>query len=292
MGFTYDEITGNINTSDERVIIENLGKDSIYVDNVVKKLDSIYQQAVQEGADITKSKIFTAIKKYFESCLKELCKEQKIHFAQLYFIFIVPNEWSLKKKMVHLVLIPLLQHIGVTFSSNYLDNILCIMQLESSSSCLQLEEKHGRKIPKLPRFFQNQNRCILYNMEFPREGIHQQSIYFQFKESYDIKIYNSKRFYIPKVIFVEEKHHDNCTIDFDYLQDRLNTLVFKQILNAENLCDIPINGTNMNTENVTAADELMEELLQATIVSGIYYLQQHVWPDNRHLGVFRARGFL
>lgn len=267
LDFTFNEAAGIINKNCEKTILVNQKEDSIYIDNVVEKLDCIYQQMTKNGADINGSRIFTAISKYFEFCLNKVCDEQNGRFRQLYFVFIVPNEWSMKKDIVHIVLHPLLQHIGVEFSPNPFNKMLSLTQLEAAFSFYQL---HPLKKQSVPAYIQQENRCIMYNIILHGNLIQHQIVYFQFKESHDLKNTNGGRFYLPRVISIRNNRQDNCLIDFDYILKRLQILVFKQILNIENLNNLPIQAEYLNIENPTAADLIMNELLDATTVSAIH----------------------
>lgn len=268
LGFTYKETTGEINATTKETIPGNLGGDCLFIDNIVDKLWFLYQQIAQSKT-VVKCQAFIAIARYFELCLKEICATHNTHFQELFFVFIVPNEWSTRKDIMQIVLVPLLQHIGIIFPPNIFDKILLITQLGAVLSFLQLDSLTKQSIPA---YIHNENRCILYNIRLESEIIQQKSIYFQLKESYDLKIYNSARFFIPQVISVEESCQHDCRVDFDHILNNLKKLVFQQILNMESLSEIPIQDDSLYVENPTAADLIMNDLLMATIVSVNYNL--------------------
>lgn len=228
----------------------------VFIENTVEELSNIYQQKAHGDVDTTECILFSAISKYFKSCLKKICDTQKVHIDDLYFIFIAPNEWSTKSEMALLVLIPLLENMGVIFHQNPLDRVFYTTQLEASLSYLQLNPQQGQSIPA---FVQNTNQCILYNVGIEDEAVQQQSIYFQLKESLDLELFKSGRFYIPKVVAIEENHQDNCMIDFDFVKNSLQQMVFAQVL-----------GGQLNTVNSIAVDRIRDGLLDTIEVIRVY----------------------
>lgn len=164
----------------------------------------------------------------------------------------------MNRDMLHTVLIPLLHHIGIPLPPNPLDKILYTTPLETSLLRLQL----GMKERFIPSYIENENRCILHNIGVVGNTILQRSVYFQFKESYDLKLYNGRRCFVPKVISMEE---NQCVMDSDYIQKNLYHLVFEQILNTQNFNDIIIQSEYI--ENLTVAEQIIDELLRLTVVS-------------------------
>lgn len=233
-------------------------EDWIAIKNTVEELSSIYEQATQKNVDITKCIQFIAISKYFETCVKDICDPQNTKLDTLNFIFIVPNGWSDKTHMVLLVLAPLLKNLGIIFLENPLDRIICKTQLEAALSYLQLESPIMQLRP-LPAFVQNANQCILYDITIDDRAIKQQSVYFQLKESRELELYNGARFYTPKVVFVEESQ-DECMIDFDYVKDSLDQLIFEEILNEQ-----------LITKSSTAVDKVRDNVFYAIKVSRSFY---------------------
>lgn len=277
IGFHFKEEHGKVITLDEG----NSEEGCIHVDNVVEKLNHIYEQKMKENIDIVKCKYFKAISKYFELHLKQICDERQAHLEKLYFVFIMPNEWSAKTNMAELVLTPLLSNIGVLFSQDTSDRILCITHLCAMLSYLQLQP--FKKQESLT-FLQNENHCILYTIEITDKMMQQESIYFQIKQNYDLEIYYGDRFYIPKIISIHKYPQNDCIFDFDEVRNGLRQLLSDELVDVDDLLDTPLQDgfyTRINKYK-TVADVIISQLLDMTQVSACTY------PNNEAKHVFRC----
>lgn len=173
--------------------------------------------------------------------------------------------------MMDFILTPLLEHTGVTFLPNNQEKKLCMTYLEATLSHYQLGL---HKIPDTFSFIENENHCIMYKIRFDDDKIQQESIYFQLKETYDLKLYNKKRFYVPKTISLDVSFQSGF-VDFDDIKYNLHQFIFTQVLDIDGLIDTMILDDYLRETYENVAELILCEVLQTTAVRDIIALNMY-----------------
>lgn len=264
--FQFDERTKEIK---ELKHIENFDlSDGVHIDNITQKMEELYTDLAEIKSktdnDLTvstylnKKKEYFAIIKYFERCWEIICSKGETKLANLYLVFVVPNEWVAESDIIEEFMVPLLSKSGVVFShvdDNYRNRVDFASRLEASISYLQLNRtKHGP--PKLPSFIENENRCILYDLQVDGTLVKFTALYFQIKEDYNLKLYD-ERYYTLKHI----SRKNILLFDSEEFSNIIHTLklfVFKTVLKI----DDSITKRKFHFGFATVEDYLLNEVFQ------------------------------
>lgn len=128
--------------------------------------------------------------------LKEMCDILQVDLANMYLIFIIPNEWKEKSGIIEHIFEPILTQAGAVLPQDCSHRALYITQLEAHLSSLQLGKNNKNSIPS---FFQNENRCLMYDIVLQDNKLTLHPVYFQLKEDYNLRLFN-ENYYLPKLL--------------------------------------------------------------------------------------------
>lgn len=227
-------------------------EDTVYIDNVIKRIYNVYPKykpreqkpdttehtknksrnkptiAKYQTGDLLKDEDFMIITEYFKSCLNEISETLGVSLEKMYFVLLTENHWAINSDIIDNVLKPLLKKAT---SRSIEDNDIKIMshtRLEALLLNIQLS-KEFKEVP--PKFFQNENRCIMYDVYADEKKVKLQSIYFQLKEDYKTRFFD-ERYYIPKPATLSKSSNLN---DIPDLKNALEKLLLADLLEINDL---------------------------------------------------------
>lgn len=205
--------------------------------------------------------IFHAIIMYLRSCLNDICGIRRTRIDKMYFVCIIPSRWSQESDIVDLILKPLFVQIGCVLPEDHQDRILFMDELESVLSYAQFSKENYNS-----KYIFNESRCVMYQMQVNGMSLHLTSTYFQFKEDYNLKVFED-RYYSPKIISINESGSLFSITELNSARRDLKELVWKKLL-TNNFTLLKSNGESAKFEDIT--DGIMEELLQYAAVCIVF----------------------
>lgn len=224
--FYYDEDTGSVHPE---YIDENKG--FISIDNFTQQLYQLYTMVKKKKMyALNDDKRFLAVIKHLKIILDTVCNIYRIHLKRLYLVFMIPDHWAQDLDIIDLIMVPLLGRIGVEIPQDRQNRVLFITELEGILSYVQLDNKICKK---LPPFFRNENRCIMFYLCSGNEATTIQSTYFQIKEEYLLRT-NNGNYYTPKISAI----NDGLTLGnifFEDVETKLTQLILNNILHIDNI---------------------------------------------------------
>lgn len=230
--------------------------DKIYIDNVPQHIYNLHCKTIEQNDnfDLLSDYTFVAISAYLKMCLEKMASHRKTTLVKTFFVFLVPNEWTGIKEELKIVIAPLLLKAGVSFPGNPEDGISVVTELETMTIHHQLES------PKkdISSCFQTENRCMMYDIVAIHNSVLISPVYFQFKEDYQLKLFNDDRYFTPKVLEILNSRRFD---DFDSVKAELKQLILRDILKLET----PFaNGVSLPSE--FSRSENTEDLLFTQII--------------------------
>lgn len=224
---------GNTN---KPVFLENsvpfIEKNHVYIHNFTEELYNLFKVGKEKHDDITDSEVFWAIFKYLRYCLRDV----GVHPPETYLVFVTPNEWALEPDIINLMMRSLLEGFEIYLHTATRDNtrILLVTELEATLSYYQLGAKTRNTIPP---FIGIENRCVIYRLFTKSNAIIIESMYFQMKEDYNLRLFDEK-YYKPNVLSIVNPINVG-SINFMNIIDTLKEIIFNELLDPEDSIDTP-----------------------------------------------------
>lgn len=248
-----------MSSSRKRNYKDQIEDGDIYIENVVRSIEKIYNEVIQRKQAITSIKEFAAVARFFELQLNQICEQSKIQLEQLFVVIIIPNDWALKHDIIDLIMVPLLQKANIVFPEKLAERVLFMTKLEALLSNVQLSPDFKNNVPS---FIQNENRCVQLDIFCENNVMKIRSTYFQLKEDYNLKTFN-ERYFVPKIINIDNVH-DFSNINFKSIKGALKQMIFKNLLKANYLIDNTLQERHPQYKN--AVIDIMKQVLDNTLV--------------------------
>lgn len=145
--------------------------------------------------------MFLAISTYFKDNLKRLFNKYKINRQTVSFIFVVPNDWTGILDTLNHLIFSLFEKAGHLLPTK---EITFITEMEAFITYQQLGNSGKNDIPK---YFQPENRCVMYDISANKNSLTVAPVYFQFKQDDSLKVYNDNRYVTPKILKMYDPRH-------------------------------------------------------------------------------------
>lgn len=213
--FIYNENTNKFIELENEPEPNNLNEDLIYVDNIANRIYDLYVKNKPDLDNLFNNKVFLTIARYFDYCFQQQSDKWKMKPERMYHAFVIPNEWQLESNIITHVLVPMFNHIGISFPHYNYEREQFMTEAEVMLvHCQGWSEPYGRQ-----PFMYGESRCILHDVYFESDGIRFKTTYFQLKQHNDLRD-RGMNYCTPKIGFVHEggridyTHFEYCSKDF------------------------------------------------------------------------------
>lgn len=136
----------------------------------------------------------------------------------MYFVFYVPTRWTDQVNRLGSVLAPILEKSGFPTDA---EGMTFITDIEATFTFEQF--KPGKE--GIQKYFQTENRCMMYDISVRKKSILMSPVYFQFKQDDTLRLFDNDRYFTPKVL----KIHDTHEFKFDHMDAKVKDVISKVI---------------------------------------------------------------